>query len=105
MSEVRIVFIHLYLGDHRHRLFVTAATETVVECLLDQVADAALGIRHTVREWRERQALLLMRNLCTAQIQPHLRAVTVGEHDVIVRTEHCQYRLCHLLHGGFLMSD
>ena len=95
VHKTGIIFIHLHLGDDRNRFLFPARRQAVVERLLDQVADAALGIRHAVCQRGQRQPFPLVGDLGAAQIQPHLRAVAVGEHDVIVRGQHFEHRLSH----------
>ena len=95
VRKTRIVFIHLHLGDDRDRFLFPARRQAVVERLLDQVADPALGIRHAVCQRGQRQSFPLVGDFGAAQIQPHLRAIAVGEHDVIVRSQHFEHRLSH----------
>ena len=82
-------------SDDRDRLLLATRRQAVVERLLDQVADAALGIRHAVCQRGQRQPFPLVGDLGAAQIQPHLRAVAVGEDDVIVGGQHFKHRLGH----------
>ena len=105
MAEAGIVFIHLHLRDDRDRFLLPAGGQAVVECLLDQIADSSLRVRHAVRQRRQRQPFPLVGDFGAAQIQPDLRAVTVGQHDVIVRGQHFQHRLCHRFHRLRLMLN
>ncbi len=50
MVKTGVVFVDLDLGDHRHRLLLAAGGKAVVQRLLDQIADPALGIGHAVRQ-------------------------------------------------------
>ncbi len=98
MGKAGIVFIHFHLGDHRHRLLFAAGGKAVVQRLLDQIADPALGIGHAVCQRGERQSFPLVGNFGPAQIQPHLGTVAVCKHDVIVGGQHFQHRLRDRFH-------
>ena len=82
-----------------------ACGQTVVQRLLDEVADAALGVRHAVCQRGQREPFPLVGDFGAAQIQPHLRTVAVGEHDVIVGGQHFEHRLCHRFNRLRLMFN
>ena len=48
VRKARIIFIHLHLRDDRDRFLLPARGQAVVERLLDQLANPALGVRHAV---------------------------------------------------------
>ncbi len=98
MGKARVVLVHFNLSHHRHRLLLAAGGETVVQRLLDQVADPALSVGHAVRQRGQGQPFPLVGDLRPTQIQPHLGAVAVGEDDVIVGGQHLQHRVCDRFH-------
>ena len=95
VRKAGIVFIHFDLGDDRDRFLLPAPRQTVIERLLDQVADTALGIRDAVCQRRQREPFPFVSDFGPAQIQPHLGTVAVGEYDVIVGGQHLEHGLCH----------
>lgn len=48
MGKARIVFIHFYLRNDGDRFLRAARRQAVVQRLLDEVADTALGVCHAV---------------------------------------------------------
>ena len=60
IGKAGIVFIHFNLGDDGNRLLLAALGKAVIQRLLDQVADAALGIGDAVSQRRQRQTFSFM---------------------------------------------
>ncbi|CSG01762.1 Uncharacterised protein [Shigella sonnei] len=52
MGKTWIVFIHFHLSYHGDGFFLAVTRQSVIQRLLDQIADAALRICHTVRQRR-----------------------------------------------------
>ena len=105
VSKTGIVFVDLHLRDHRDRLLLAASCQTVVQRLLDQIADAPLRICDAVCQRGKRQPFTLVRDFRTSEIQPHLRPVTVCQHNVVVRCQHLQHRIRHRLHRFSLVLN
>lgn len=60
MGKAGIVFIDFNLRDDGNRLLLAALGEAVIQRLLNEVADAALGISDAVGQRRQRQTFTLV---------------------------------------------
>ena len=66
MGKTWIVFIHFHLSHHGDGFLLAVTRQPVIQRLLDQIANAALRIRYTVRQRRLGQPFALVGNLRTA---------------------------------------
>ena len=104
MREGRIVRIDLdHRQDGRERLL---EGEEVAELLLDHVADHPVGLRAQHVE-REHAGLLVGRAL--QRQHPDLRAVAVGDHELMLQPQRCQglgrqADVPALIRGGHLLA-
>jgi len=102
--ERRVVAVDLGLGDDRDDGTLDAQpVESVLQVLPERVPKGTLCVRprHIERD----PVQLMCRELGTAQDEPHLRAVTVPDHDVPPLGDHDRNVLGRLLRRQVLAAD
>jgi hypothetical protein len=83
LLESGVLGVHHDLGHHRHHETPKPAPfEAVEQLLLQEIAEAALGLGHEHIEGHGRH--LVTRQLVAVQEGTHLRPVAVGDHQAVV---------------------